>query len=288
MYINGLSDFNINLIKESSVLSSEEEEQLFISLRDEPDSRNKVRERILKSNLKLVAKIALKYFHICSDIFTFDDLFSYGEIGLIKAIDRFDVSKKIRFSTYATFWINHEMLEAFSLKNFDLYLSYDFYRKMTIYNEKKYQYYGIHEEFPTVEKMIELTGFSYETVVLIEHNLGYDIRLDSPISNDGNSTVLDFVKDDSISVENKFDNNELRSIFCDIFEKINISQRNKEIIILRYGLDGNGKRTLTYLASKYGISQQAIRQIEQRVLRKIRNEYSKMFTGYLDFNTYKK
>jgi len=282
---DGISEFYRNLIKDCKILSIDEEKELFKLLRSDYEFKSNIRDKIFKSNMRLVVKIASRYSKICSDIMTFDDLISYGEIGLLQAIDRFDVNKEYKFSTYATFWIKHEIMQALSFKSHDLHTSYGFYKDMMLYNEKKYEFYGKYERMPSLDELCNITGFNAKKITYIEKNMNSFLSLNSPVSDDGNCTLLDCVYDESVSIEDFFDKKELRNLIMHVLNCMNLSDRNKEIFILRYGLNGYNRMTLIQLSEKYGISHQAVRQVEQRILRIIKLNYINLFEDYINNNS---
>lgn len=267
------------LISQYPVLTPYEEEILFLDYKE--NGSKDARKKIINSNIRLVINIALKYINQCNTCFTFDDMIEYGITGLIKAVDKFDVSKGCKFSTYATNWIRREIMCSIDLRYCDISKPYQFFTDKKLYNKTINDFYDLNGRRPNSSEISSLSGLSLSRIKFIESNFDSPISLDSSLYDDSDYCISDTVYDYSFSMEEYCDNMELRSIFINVLDSMCLSDRTKEMFILRYGLDGNGKRSLDFLSKKYGITCQGVQQAVYKVLKKIRTRYRDSFGGYI-------
>lgn len=267
------------LIEQYPILSPSEEKELFLSLKE--TGSKEARKKIINSNIRLVIKISFNYINQCNNSFTIDDLIEYGITGLIKAVDKFDVTKNCKFSTYATNWIKHEILYSIDLRYCDIYKPYQFFTDRKLYNKIIKDFYDLNGRKPNYQEISSLSGLSLRRIKFIESNFDAPISLDAPLFSESEYCVSDYISDYSFSIDEYCDNMELRSIFINILDSMRLSDRNREMFILRYGLDGNGKRSLEFLSKKYGITCQGVQQAMYKVLDKIRTRYRDSFGGYI-------
>lgn len=267
------------LISKYPVLSPLEEEELFFDFKE--NGSRESRKKIINSNIRLVIKIAFNYINQCNNSFTFDDMIEYGITGLIKAVDKFDISKGCKFSTYATNWIRREIMYSIDLRYCDIYRPYKFFVDKKLYRKIINDFYEANGRKPDSSEISSLSGLSLSRIKFIESNFDAPLSLDRPLFDDSDYCISDTVYDYSFSLDEYCDNMELRSIFINILDSMRLSDRNREMFILRYGLDGNGKRSLEFLSKKYGITCQGVQQAMYKVLDKIRTRYRDSFGGYI-------
>lgn len=263
------------------LLTPDEEKELFDEYKSTGDKN--IKDRIVNSNLRLVFDIAVKYSYVCDGVFSIDDLVSYGILGLIKAIDKFDSSKNTKFSTYAYYWIRRTITYSLDEKHVDLRSTHKFYREMLLYYEKKYEYYGKYGEMPSFEELSKITELTVSNIKFIEANLKPMISLDGPINEGDDISLMDSI-DSSENVDEIIDYRELKSIVLDIVKTLDISDEQKDMFILRYGILDGRPKNLDYMSKKYGVSHQAVSQVMRKILGKIRNNstYLNMFDSYVN------
>ena len=269
------------------LLTPNEEKELFKKYKSTGDKG--IKDRIVNSNLRLVFDIAVKYSYVCDGVFSIDDLVSYGIFGLMTAVDKFDSSKNTKFSTYAYYWIRRSITYSLDEEHVDLRSTHKFYRNMLLYYDKKYEYYGIYGVMPSIEELSELTGLSVNNLKFIESNLKPMMSLDEPVKDDENYVFMDCINSIE-NVDETIDNRELKSIVLSIVKSLDISDDQKDMFLLKYGiLDGNPKN-LEYMSKKYGISHQAVSQVMRKITGKIRNNstYASMFDSYVNSKYTKK
>ena len=272
------SDYE-ELIKQYPILSPEEEKELFLSLIN--TGSVEARKKIINSNIRLVISICSDYINQCNNSFTFNDMVQYGIAGLIKAVDKFDITRNYKFSTYATNWIRREILCSIDLRYCDIYKPYQFFTDRKLYNKVIKDFYDSNGRRPSTNEISSLTGLSLRRIKFIESNFDSPISLDNSLFENSDYCVSDTISDSSLSVEEIFDIIELREIYMSILDSMRISERTREMFIMRYGLDGNGKKSLEFLSNKYGISCQGVQQATGKILKKMKTMYRHYFEGYI-------
>ncbi len=225
------------------------------------------REYLIKANIRLVVSIAKKYRQYGS---SFLDLIQAGNVGLIRAVDKFDYSRGNRFSTYATWWIRRSVLRFLNQKERTIrlpnYLS-NRLRKVRHVTRDLSQKLGRQ---PTMDEISEQTDQSPEEIRQLIHYARLPISLDKPVGEDGESELLNFVENENAVIP--FNTVQQRLLEEDIGSALNeLSERESSIIKLRFGLEGNRSHTLKELGEIFGVTRERIRQIQQKALRKLRS-----------------
>ncbi len=225
------------------------------------------REYLIKANIRLVVSIAKKYRRYGS---SFLDLIQAGNVGLIRAVDKFDYKRGNRFSTYATWWIRRSVLRFLNQKERTIrlpnYLS-NRLRKVRHVTRDLSQKLGRQ---PTLEEISEHVEQTEEELRQLLHYARLPISLDKPVGEDGESELLNFVENENAVVP--FNTVQQRLLEEDITSALgDLSEREASIIKLRFGLEGNRSHTLKELGEIFGVTRERIRQIQQKALRKLRN-----------------
>ena len=218
------------------------------------------RERLILSNLRLVQKIAQRYKDNGLDL---EDLISEGNIGLVRAVEKFDPNRGSRFSTYATHWIRQAMTRALSNQSRVIRLPTHAVAKQSKIVKFIEAYKEENGDEPSLEEICEETKSSEKLVkALLESGVTNIVSLDSDISDEENeSTLKDLVEDDVfLPPDANVESNENIQNLLNFINRL--SRREKYILIYRYGLNDKDSETLETLACKYGLSRERIRQIQ--------------------------
>jgi len=230
------------------------------------------REYLIKANIRLVVSIAKKYRQYGS---SFLDLIQAGNVGLIRAVDKFDYSRGNRFSTYATWWIRRSVLRFLNQKERTIrlpnYLS-NRLRKVRHVTRDLSQQLGRQ---PTLDEISEYVEQTPEEIRQLIDYARLPISLDKPVGEDGETELLNFVENDS--EPSPFTSVQQTMLEEDIVTALGeLSEREASIIKLRFGLEGNRSHTLKELGEIFGVTRERIRQIQQKALRKLRSPQNQM------------
>ncbi len=257
-----------NEIKDIPLLTPEEEKQLFRQLRKNGDRF--VRDKIAKSNLRLVISIAKRYQHMGLPL---DDLIEEGSLGLLKAIEKFDLRRNCKFATYASFWIRQSVTRALTNEGKLIRLPAHVtsrLSKMRRISEKLRQDLG--RDPSTEEIAAEIKLPAREVYDLKSITTSYD-SLDSPIGEDGSGQLLDIIVDKSRDADTVFSMERIAKIirYDSIMNLIgNLPDRESNVLRLRFGLEDGVFRTLEEVGKELDLTRERIRQIEMSAIKKLR------------------
>ena len=226
------------------------------------------RQRLINSNLKLVIKIAFAYRNQGMPIM---DLIQEGNLGLIRAVEKFDGSRDVRFCTYASWWIKQAVTRALVNKKRTIRLPH---RKEEAIRKIQSVIDDYQCEFmttPSISEIAEETGLNEETIVGLLDISGHTVSLDCEI-NENNSTLMDVIEDRRSIPEEEL----IKKNIIEDTEKFlsTLKDREKSVIKYRYSLHNGEKFTLKEVSQVMGISPETVRQIEIRAINKLREQAS--------------
>ena len=197
-------------------------------------------------------------------------MFQHGMMGLIKAAEKFDLSKETQFSTYAVYWIRQSITRAIMDFSRTIRIPVHMWERINKMKRVKGQLKSYLKREPLAEEigaeMDLLTSKVYE-IISLSHN---EISLDTPVGTGKESFLGDFIEDDSIDLpDEKAMKNALKEEISDVLNKY--TEREREIINKRFGLQDQEEKTLEELGQVYGVTRERIRQIESKTLKRLRH-----------------
>lgn len=237
------------------------------------------RKRMIESNLRFVVNVAKKYQNQGLPLI---DLINEGNIGLMTALEKFDPDKGYHFISYAVWWIRQSVMKAINEKSRAVRLPLN--RTNELLQIQKAQRSLMSDnstEDPTAEDIGELTGFDAEHVNSLLSISRELVSLDAPVFNDtGSSSVGDFIEDESRSPEDSLLDVALKEDISTVLSTL--SDKEREIIELRFGLEGKIPMSLKEIGEIYNLTKERIRQIEKKALERLRvPQNSQMLESYI-------
>lgn len=237
------------------------------------------RQRLIRSNLRLVISIAKRY---RGQGLTFLDLIQEGNVGLMRAVDKFDYRQGNKLSTYATWWIRQAITRALSYQSRTIRLPVHMGERLRRVRQVSGQLERELGRKPEPEEIAQLLDLSLEQMERVLRAPTHTISLEKPVGEDGENQLGEFIEDEEIPppVDLILDE-ELHEQLQEVLWKL--PSRERRIVDLRFGLSDGDPRTLQEIAEEFGLSRERIRQIEGEVLRKLRHpHFSRKLRSYLN------
>lgn len=250
-----------NDISKIPLLNAEQERDIARKIK-KGDERAK--EILIESNLRLVISIAKRFF---GSRLSFSDLIQEGNIGLIKAIEKFDPDKEFKFSTYATWWIKQSITKAIADMSKNVRIPVHLIDEMNSYNKAYQELFQKFGREPTSKEIGQKLNFPVKKIKKLEEVIFGNVSLDREVGDEGRDTLADLLEDSNTARPDQFaEKNTLRTNLDTILDMLD--DRESKIIKMRYGIDGP-KYTLEQVGEEFDVTRERVRQIEQKVIQKL-------------------
>ena len=247
-----------------ALLTPEEESDL---ARRKSEGDVEAGRRLVEANLRLVVSIAKRY---TGRGMSFLDLVQEGNLGLMKAVEKFDYAKGYRLSTYATWWVKQSITRSLADQSRTIRLPVHMVEAVNKIRRAQRSLSVKLGREPSMEEVAEEVNMSEKRVAELIQASGDTVSLETPVGDEEGSNLGDFVADDAnASTEDKAESFLLREEIDSMLQGLN--PREREVIILRFGLETGHPLTLEEVGKRFNVTRERIRQIEAKALRKLRN-----------------
>ena len=256
----------LDTVHEGAVLDPMEQRKLMRTV----TMGQRAKSELIQANLRLVVSIAKRY---SGRGMQFLDLIQEGNLGLMRAVDKFDYTKGFKFSTYATWWIRQAITRSIADQARTIRIPVHMVESMNRVLRMQRQMHQELEREPTLDELADRCGMPPDKIREILRISQDPLSLDSPVGEEDDSNLADFIQDDSADAP--ADMATKRMLTQAVEEALGeLTEREQEIVRMRFGLDDGQARTLEDVGKEFGVTRERIRQIEAKTLAKLRHPKS--------------
>lgn len=267
-YVGESQTMFFNEIRQYRLLTPEETRDLIIKAQN---GNMTARDDLINHNIRLIISVAKK-FNLQTNQITIGDLIQEGVFGLSKAIEKFDINKGYMFSTYAIWWIKQSIKRFLSTSTSTIRYSENVRGNFRKLDRARKIIQDDTGHNPSISELAKVSGLTENQIKDLETIARVDASLDSPVtSEDSESKLSDFIADEAPAIEEEFINEDFKEAIITALFNTKMPERERQIIIHRFGLLGHRKKTLVEIGKMFNVNRERIRQQEVKALRRLQH-----------------
>lgn len=261
-------------IGHEELLSTDQEVELAQRIR-KGDKR--ALERLTKANLRFVVSVAKQY---QNQGLSLPDLINEGNVGLIKAAEKFDETRGFKFISYAVWWIRQSILQAIAEQSRLVRLPLNQVGSVNKITRELNKFEQEHERKPSVDEIAERVDLPEDKIADAMKANSRHVSMDAPIADGEDSSMIDFLSGDSSNTDRELAIESLKAEVSRILKLL--SDKEQKVLRAFFGIDGSPEMTLDEIGEKYNLTRERVRQIKEKALRRLRhNTKNKLLKSYL-------
>lgn len=261
-------------IGHEELLSTDEEVELAQRIR-KGDKR--ALERLTKANLRFVVSVAKQY---QNQGLSLPDLINEGNVGLIKAVEKFDETRGFKFISYAVWWIRQSILQAIAEQSRLVRLPLNQVGSVNKIARELNKFEQEHERKPSVDEIAERVDLPEDKIADAMKANSRHVSMDAPIADGEDSSMIDFLAGDSSNTDKELAIESLKAEVSRILKLL--TDKEQKVLRAFFGIDGSPEMTLDEIGEKYNLTRERVRQIKEKALRRLRhNTKNKLLKSYL-------
>ena len=234
-------------------------------------------ERLTKANLRFVVSVAKQY---QSQGLSLPDLINEGNVGLIKAAEKFDETRGFKFISYAVWWIRQSILQAIAEQSRLVRLPLNQVGSVNKITRELNKFEQEHERKPSVDEIAERVDLPEDKIADAMKANSRHVSMDAPIADGEDSSMIDFLAGDSSNTDRELAIESLKAEVSRILKLL--TDKEQKVLRAFFGIDGSPEMTLDEIGEKYNLTRERVRQIKEKALRRLRhNTKNKLLKSYL-------
>lgn len=234
-------------------------------------------ERLTKANLRFVVSVAKQY---QNQGLSLPDLINEGNVGLIKAAEKFDETRGFKFISYAVWWIRQSILQAIAEQSRLVRLPLNQVGSVNKITRELNKFEQEHERKPSVDEIAERVDLPEDKIADAMKANSRHVSMDAPIADDEDSSMIDFLSGDSSNTDRELAIESLKAEVSRILKLL--TDKEQKVLRAFFGIDGSPEMTLDEIGEKYNLTRERVRQIKEKALRRLRhNTKNKLLKSYL-------
>lgn len=266
-------------IAREPMLTPDEEASLARTIHQGGLAAERARDRLVSANLRFVVSVAKQYQH---QGISLTDLINEGNVGLVKAAEKFDETRGFKFISYAVWWIRQSIMEALAVKSRIVRVPLNQVGVAGKVNKATEQFLQEHGRIPSTHELSNMTGIDEELIASAIDINGHSTSIDAPIGEDDDNSLADTLSSDDASSrsDSSLDRESMNMFISDLLKEV-LNDREQRILQESFGI-GSMEKSLEEIADEMGMTRERIRQVKEKALRKIRNsKYAVTLRQYL-------